>query len=189
MRQIEFQYDDPLDLIWLAAAKQVGMNVLRSNEVFASWDGSGTLLIGEAESLDADDSLAQLIFHEMCHFLIEGPESWSQPDWGLENAKREHEFACLRLQAALADLFGLRGVLASTTDFRSFYDQLPSDALEGDDVSAVMAKQGFERAQRAPWSETLHAALQRTSELARIVQPLALPSSVWSRAQDRSIFP
>ena len=184
MRSIEFQYDDPLDLIWLAAASHVGINVQRSNEVFASWDGNGTLLIGEAATLDADDSLAQLIFHEMCHFLIEGPDSWTQSDWGLENANKDHEFACLRLQAALADTYGLRWVLASTTDFRSFYDALPSDALQGDDASSVMAQAGYERAQLSPWRETLSMALQRTRELARVVQPLALPSSVWSRMQD-----
>ncbi len=183
MRQIEFEYDDPLDLIWLSAAKQVGIHVERSSEVFASWDGRGTLLIGEPETLDADDSLAQLIFHEMCHFLVEGPEAWSQADWGLGSAPKEHEFACLRLQASLADPYGLRWVLASTTDFRTFYDQLPRDALRGEDASAVMAREGFGRAQHSPWSEAIHSALQRTLEIARVVQPLALPSSVWSRAQ------
>ena len=141
------------------------------------------MLIGEPETLDADDSLAQLIFHEMCHFLVEGPEAWSHADWGLENAQKDHEFACLRLQASLADPYGLRGVLASTTDFRTFYDQLPRDALRGDDVSAVLARQGFERAQRSPWCEAINSALQSTLEIARVVQPLALPSSVWSRVQ------
>ena len=76
--------------------------VERSTEVFASWNGKGVLYVGTPSTLDADDSLAQLIFHEMCHFLVEGSEAWTRPDWGLTHAGVIHEYACLRLQATLA---------------------------------------------------------------------------------------
>ena len=51
-----------------------------------------------------------------------------KPDWGLQidnPAHRVREHACLRLQAALAGQFGLRELLAATTNFRKYYDALP----------------------------------------------------------------
>ncbi|MEC8570726.1 MAG: YkgJ family cysteine cluster protein, partial [Planctomycetota bacterium] len=83
MREITRKYQDPFDLVWLNAARQAGIMVERSTEVFASWNGKGVLYVGTPSTLDADDSLAQLIFHEMCHFLVEGSEAWNRPDWGL----------------------------------------------------------------------------------------------------------
>ncbi|MBT6435962.1 MAG: YkgJ family cysteine cluster protein, partial [Deltaproteobacteria bacterium] len=64
-RPITKIYQDPLDLIWTNTAKQLGMKLTRSSEVFAAWDGKETLTIGSPEDLDADDSLAQMIFHEI----------------------------------------------------------------------------------------------------------------------------
>ena len=49
--------------------------------------------------------LAQLILHELCHALVEGPGALNRPDWGLDNESArdvEREHACLRLQARLA---------------------------------------------------------------------------------------
>ncbi|MEP7112338.1 MAG: YkgJ family cysteine cluster protein, partial [Ilumatobacteraceae bacterium] len=46
---------------------------------------AGTLLIGTDETLDADDSLAQMIFHEICHAIVAGPENFGSTDWGLDN--------------------------------------------------------------------------------------------------------
>jgi hypothetical protein len=132
MRPITKTYDDPLNLIWLHAAAHMGMRVERSPEVNASWDGAGVLTIGTPETLDPDDSLAQMILHETCHALVEGPESLTQLDWGLPNMGREnrvHEHACLRLQAALADQVGMRQFFAATTMFRAYYDALPADPL------------------------------------------------------------
>jgi hypothetical protein len=176
-------YQDPLEVIWIHAAAQMGIRVERSAEVFAAWDGNGTLRIGTPETLDADDSLAQLIFHEICHALCEWPAALGKPDWGLStddstDVVREH--ACLRLQAALADLYGLRRFLAATTDHRAYYDELPSKPLQEDGDPAVsVARRARQRAETGPWAEPLHTALQLTADLARLIQNHTTPTSLW----------
>ncbi|MCA9531689.1 MAG: hypothetical protein KC543_16285 [Myxococcales bacterium] len=179
-RRVTHRYADPLDAIWLSAARHLGFEVRRAADVYASSDGRGTLTIGTPETLDADDSLAQMILHELCHALVEGPERFAEADWGLDNVTDRHrgrEHACLRLQAALADAHGLRDVLAPTTDFRSYYDALPRTccdpsagaAPEGaaDDEAEALARAGLARAEALGWTPTLERALAAT---ARIVQ-------------------
>lgn len=183
MRKIEKVYADPLSLVWIHAAAQMGMRIERSAEVNASWNGAGVLTIGTPETLDPDDSLAQMILHEVCHSLCEGPQSLQQPDWGLDNfnrAKRVHEHACLRLQAALADQVGMRGFFASTTMFRSYYDKLPAAPLtDGDDPAIPLAQAAWERAQQDPWAEALREALERTAKIARALDGVTRNDSLW----------
>ena len=96
-------------------------------DAYATSDGRGGIAIGATETLDGDDALAQLVFHELCHAITEGEASLRQPDWGLDNVP-EHvvrEHACLRLQARLSDRFGLRAVMAPTTPYRDYYAALP----------------------------------------------------------------
>ena len=81
-RTITHRYDDPLDLLWLETARAIGLRVTRSAEVFAATDGRGTLTVGEASTLDADDCLAQMIFHELCHSLVQGPRASRSPTGG-----------------------------------------------------------------------------------------------------------
>lgn len=171
----------------------MGMRVERSSEVNACWDGCATLTIGTPETLDPDDCIAQMVLHEICHALCEGPESIGKPDWGLDNsnpAKRVHEHACLRLQAALADQFQMRSFFASTTFFRSYYDQLPADPLAdkapSDDSSAdavdhsiEMARAAWVRAQEGPWAVPLRDALRRSAIIARAVEDIATSGSIW----------
>ncbi len=187
-RPIEMHYQDPLDLVWLAATRAIGIQVIRDPEVFAAWDGAGVLRIGTPETLDADDSLAQMILHELCHALVAGPECMNQPDWGLDYDSPEHQIfekATLRLQAALADLFGLRSFLAATTGFRNYYDRLPANPLAADTDPAVeLARAGLERAGHEPWSTPIAQALAATREIARIVLPSAEPQSLWSVVAD-----
>jgi len=186
VRKIDKAYDDPLSVIWVFTANQLGMQIKRSPEVNASWDGKGTLTIGTPETLDPDDNLAQMILHETCHALCEGPESWRLPDWGLDSLaqpKRVHEHACLRLQAALTDLHGLRSFFGPTTNFRRYYDQLPANPLApGDDPAISMAITGWERATQGPWSEPLQEALRRTAIIAGALQGLTSESSLWHDA-------
>src|SRR5690606_22717231 len=148
VRRVTHRYLDPLDQIWLEAAARIGLAVERSDEVYAATDGQRTLHIGAPPTLDPDDCLAQMIFHELCHSLIEGPDAFARPDWGLDNTgdrdvPREH--ACLRLQAHLAGRVGLRRFFAPTTDFRAFYDRLPADPLSPrrapDVVAAIVGAQ------------------------------------------------
>lgn len=167
MRSISHRYLDPLDQIWLATAERIGLRVERTGDAYAATDGDRTLRLGVAAALDADDCLAQMIFHELCHWLVEGHDALRLPDWGLDNTTsrdeaREH--ACLRVQAHLADRHGLRGVLAPTTDYRAFYDGLPADPLDprrADDV--VAARLAIRRADRPPWGPHLEAALAATA--------------------------
>ena len=135
-----------IDEIWRRAATQVGFTLARTQDAYASSDGRGGISIGATETLDADDALAQLVFHELCHAITEGDGALRQPDWGLDNVP-EHvarEHACLRLQARLADRFGLRAVMAPTTPYRAYYAALPADPFDA--VDAVTAAPGEEDA-------------------------------------------
>jgi hypothetical protein len=135
--------------------------------------------IAPDESLDPDDCLAQMILHELCHALIEGPESFERPDWGLDNTGERdvvREHACLRLQAALTAAFGLREVLAPTTDFREFHDSLDADPLTPPhDPSVIAAVLGLQRVNKHPWGPHLLAALEATATIAREVAGHADP--------------
>lgn len=171
------RYRDPLDEIWLAVARRLGLSILRTPEAYASTDGAGRLVIGSDETLDEDDSLAQMILHEICHWLVEGDEAAERPDWGLDNQTDRdvpREQACLRLQAALLQAHGLRRVLAPTTDFRVFYDALPDDPLEPrEDETSVAARLGLQRSLREPWHPVLEEALAATASIARRVAAFA----------------
>jgi Fe-S-cluster containining protein len=163
-------YIDPLDRIWLSTARAIGLRVERTADTYASTPGNGVLLLAERAHLDPDDSLAQMILHEICHSLVEGKEKFEQRDWGLDNeterdVPREH--ACLRLQAALADGFGLRRLLAPTTDYRAYYDALPDDPFSPRyDPTTALAIAGRRRAEESPWAPHLMSALAATRAVA-----------------------
>jgi putative zinc- or iron-chelating protein len=192
LREIRRRYRDPLDEVWLGLARRVGFRVARTAAVFASTDGDRVIQVGTPEVLDADDSLAQMILHELCHALVEGEDAWSRPDWGLDNqgldsqgldsqTRRDElrEQACLRLQAALLAPHGLREVLAPTTEHRGFYDALGADALApAGDAAVVLAKIALERAGRAPFAPHLEAALAATATIARAAAPFAAEDSL-----------
>ena len=183
-------YLDPLDAIWLTVANRIGFRVERSPEVYASTDGCGVMTIGDASTLDADDCLAQMILHELCHSLIEGAQSLHLPDFGLDNVSERdvvREHACLRLQALLTGAYGLRGVLAPTTDFRSFYDALPDDPLgSGDGLETKLAGAGADRSREAPWSPHLQAGLEATARVIEAAKrlgardPGAVDPPIWA---------
>lgn len=97
------------------------------------------------------------------------------PDFGLDNESvrdvvREH--ACLRLQAWLTDKQGLRGALAPTTDFRSYYDELPEDPFAGEDPAIELAKAGAARSKEAPWAPHLREGLEATKRVMKVAQGL-----------------
>src|SRR3954468_16094058 len=91
--------DEPaIDFIWTGAAAALGFRVIRTAAAYASTDGEGTILIGTPETLDDDDSVAQLVLHELCHALVQGEENLRRADWGLDNtsdADLPRENACL----------------------------------------------------------------------------------------------
>lgn len=174
-RPVHARYIDPLAHIWLSAVEQLGLRVGRDSRGYATTDGNGRLTVAHDQDLDADDCLAQILLHELCHALVQGEESFDQPDWGLENDADQAQYqgdtvreqACLRVQAALLRPYGLRGLLGPTTDFRPFYDGLPADPLDGDpaDPALPLARDGLARAVRAPFRKPLDAALRATAEI------------------------
>ncbi len=173
-REITHRYIDPLAQVWLGAARRIGLRVVRTPDAYASTDGSGTLAIGTDDALDADDSLAQMIFHELCHSLVEGEPSFTVPDWGMDNTSPDHdwrEHACLRVQWLLTGRHGLRGLFAPTTEFRAFWDRLAAD-MAGDvlvdrtDPSVQAAIAALRRAAQPPWAPALDEALAATARIA-----------------------
>lgn len=189
-RRPQHTYLDPLDAIWLTVADRIGFRVERSAEVYASTDGKGVMTIGDPTTLDPDDCLAQMILHELCHSLIEGAGSLAVPDFGLDNETERdlvREHACLRLQAWLTEKHGLRRVLAPTTDFRSYYDELPEDPLADDgDPATRAAKLGAERSEEPPWAPHLREGLEATAKVLEVASqlgaedPKAANPPIWS---------
>lgn len=131
--------------------------------------------------LDADDSLAQMIFHEICHSLVEGEGSFTAPDWGMDNTGPDHdwrEHACLRTQWVLTGRHGLRGLFAPTTDFRAFWDTLSGDVLaDRTDPSVQRAIAALRRSDKPPWAPHLPAALAATARIAADASAFATPST------------
>ncbi|MES2626025.1 MAG: YkgJ family cysteine cluster protein [Pseudomonadota bacterium] len=188
-RNIKADYQDPADVIWLQAAAALGITVVRSADAYASWDGRGTLTLASEQFLDADDCLAQMIFHEVCHLLVSGEGARELPDWGLDNTSPKdlvYEFATNRLQAALAQAYGLRTFMAVTTMWRPYYDALPRDPLAtGDDSAIPLARSGMQRARGLPYRDILHTALVATSALADALRPVVPVESLWQFTQGR----
>ncbi|MGB0680119.1 MAG: YkgJ family cysteine cluster protein, partial [Polyangiales bacterium] len=116
------------------------------------------------------------------------PEAWSKVDWGLCNEDARHlerEHACLRLQAAWTSPYGLRQMLAPTTEHRSFYDGLPHDPLSAgphrDPSGLALAQDAWRRSARSPWAPHLHRALGATMKIARLVQDAGTKhETLWS---------
>ncbi len=169
-REVTRRYIDPLAQVWLDAARRIGLRVTRTPDTYASTDGRGTLAIAVDRELDADDSLAQMIFHELCHSLVEGEDSFRSPDWGMDNTGPDHdwrEHACLRVQYVLTGRHGLRTLFAPTTEFRTFWDVLSGDVLaDRTDPSVQSAIAALRRAEHPPWGPALGEALAATSRIA-----------------------
>ncbi len=180
---------DPLDQIWLETARRIGLKVIREDGAYASTDGARTLTIAQPGSLDSDDCLAQIIFHELCHSLVEGETAFERADWGLDNTSARHvprEHACLRTQAILAGRHGLRRVLAPTTDFRGFFDRLPADPIaDRSDESTALAIAAIRRSGTAPWAPHLERALAATAEIAARASQWSPPALLWSAVEAR----
>lgn len=182
-RHPESEYLDPLDTIWIRAIEKMGLRVVFANGVYADYDGEGTLAIGTARNLDPDDCVAQIIFHEICHWLVEGEDSVDRVNWGMVNTTLrdlDREYASLRVQAALAEPFGLRRFLANTTDHRAYYDALPADPFAlSDDGTAELAEVATARASEPPWAPALQDVLAATQTIVAAAAGSALPPSLY----------
>lgn len=178
-RPITRRYADPLDTVWLAAARRIGLEVTRTEDAFATKDSGRRLAIATDGHLDPDDCLAQMIFHELCHSLVEGPESFERADWGLDPENPERERACLRAQAHLARRHGLAAILAPTTEHRPFYEGLGERPLEPrGEPSARLAIAAIRRAESPPWAPHLGEALAATRAIAAAAAAAAAPGDL-----------
>lgn len=177
-RPIRSRYLDPLELVWLATCRRLGLTIRRNPAVFSMTDGSGLLELGPRDALDADDTAAQQIFHEICHWITNGEEAFHHRDWGLPLTDEydERELACLRVQASITGRYGVRQMFGPTGVFRQYYDRIPDDALapfDGPHEAAVcaLARAGIERSGGAPWAGPLHDAFTATVQMREVVRP------------------
>ncbi len=198
-RPIQARYLDPVELVWLATARRLGLHVRRDQAIFSMTDGEGLLALGPRDSLDADDCLAQMVFHEICHWITNGLETFHERDWAFplwdDVDPREH--ACLRLQAELSGRYGLRTWMGPTGGFRQYYDRIPADTLAPIDDSpweadvVQIAASAIARSAGAPWVGPVSEALAATAAIQGVLRPFltdyateidddALPS-LWSR--------
>lgn len=178
-RPVRSRYLDPLELVWLATARRLGITIRRDPAIFSMTDGSGRLWLGPREDLDADDTLAQQVYHELCHWITNGLDTFHERDWGfpVDDVLDLREFACLRLQAWLAETHGLRAMFGPTGIFRQYYDRLPADPFAPlddspeDAVVVALALEARDRAEGPPWVGPLHQALAATAALRGVVHP------------------
>lgn len=179
-REIGYRYLDPLDLIWLATARRLGLRVERSPDVYAATDGQGLLQLSTDEGMDPDDSVAQMIFHEICHWICNGEETYHQRDWGfpLDFPDQDYrEDACNRFQRWLARRYGLEAFFSVTTPYREYFDKVgdalfePLDDSESEQKAVAMARAAAQRWDKAPWGPALVPALEATRAMFQLVQP------------------
>ncbi len=185
-RRPDKTYADPVSQIWLRAAERFGLRVERCDDAYASYDGKGVLFIAKDEHLDPDDSLAQMIFHELCHAAVAGEGAKGMLDWGLGNEDDRDlvlEYTCHRLQAFFARRYGLREFFAVTTDHRPYWDGLPEDPLAaGSDPAIEPARAALQFVRGSELSRILEEALSATRSVADIARRHAPSSSLWASA-------
>jgi len=164
-----------IEAIWIGAARELGLSIERTEAAYASSDGQGRLLIGVDAVLDADDSVAQLIFHELCHGLVQGPRGWSAVDWGLSNEDARDvvaEHACLRLQVFLSTPYDLRIAMSPTTEYRAYHDAIVGHPLNtSEDAAATLARAALNRVESARWLVVLRKALAATRKCLALAVP------------------
>jgi len=158
--------DETITSLWISVAAEVGWQVIRTTDAYASSDGAGRIFVGVDEVLDQDDAPAQLIFHELCHALTQGPASWCLADWGLSNMDTRDvvaEHACLCVHVLLTTPFGLRAALAPTTEYRAYHDALDAAALAvSEEEAAVRARGALALAGNATLRDSLVRGLAAT---------------------------
>lgn len=176
-RTVLAHYADPIDVIWLAFAQRVGLTVRRSPHVYATHDGAGLLTLSDRAGFDPDDTVAQMVFHEVCHWIVNGEATFAEPDWGFELdwTVDWREYTCQRVQAQLAKSHGLQLLLASTGTYRAYYDAIvdaPLQPLDDTDLEVLHVREthaALQRATLSPWAPHLESALQATAAVQDIL--------------------
>lgn len=180
-RSISRRYVDPLTLVWERLLQELGMSLTRTADAYATYDGQGHLALAIDAHLDADDCVAQMVLHELCHALVQGRRALTTLDWNLpcgENEGLSAEFAAQRLQAYFADGVGMREFFAVTTQWRPYWDAMgkplpASSNAESTETTAhvALARTGLENAKAWGWEGPLLRALDSTAAIAEAVGP------------------
>ena len=176
-RPIMSRYVDPCEVVWLATATRLGLHIRRSPLVFSATDGTGRLQLSTRDDLDADDCLAQMLLHEICHWCTNGIDTKHVRDWGfaLDGPTDPREHAALRLQAWLADAADLRAFFGPTGIYRQYYERIPEDPTQPIDGSAweahvcALAVAAIARVQGPPFAPHVQEAIQATARLRQTV--------------------
>jgi hypothetical protein len=163
----------------MSTARELGLALRRDPSIFSMTDGTGLLALGPREDLDPDDTAAQMIFHELCHWITNGVDSYDLRDWDFPVGQEDdvREYATQRLQAALADSVGLRRFFGPTGMYREYYDRIPADPfapLDDSPREAWICREGrrsLEDAAGPPWAPALQRALQATAALRAAMEP------------------
>lgn len=179
VRPVDTRYVDPLEVIWLATATRLGLTIRRDPNVFSMTDGTGMLWFSTKEHLDEDDNLGQMLFHELCHWVTSGVESFAQRDWGFptDDVTLPLEHATLRLQAWWSGRHGLRAWMYPTGGYRQYAERIPHDPTQPLDDSPWEAEvraltlRAIERAHAPPFWEPINTALQATAALHGVLSP------------------
>ena len=69
-----------LDARWPKLLMQFGFNVVRHADGWVTYDGNGTIAVVPNDELDDDDTLAQILLHELMHHFVEGQTSYHRAD-------------------------------------------------------------------------------------------------------------
>lgn len=154
-----------LDEVWAGLLRAADFSLVRRSTSYVWYDGAGEIAIAPDEELDADDTLAQIILHELVHFLVQGEGSRHAPDWGLDNLSDRDAYleeAALVMQLRLLTAWQLEQVLVPTTDFRSYYLSEAGCESRADRLAAAEA--GWSRWIAWPHRAVAEAALRATRE-------------------------
>lgn len=154
-----------VDDLWVGLLSAAGFTLKRRSTSYVWYDGAGEIAIAPDEELDADDTLAQIILHELVHFLVQGEEARHEPDWGLDNLSDQHAYleeAALVMQLRLLTAWQLEQVLVPTTDFRPYYLSEAGSESRTDRLAAAEA--GWSRWLAWPHRSVAEAALRATRD-------------------------
>jgi hypothetical protein len=152
-----------LDAEVVAAAAEFGLRVERAAGSWVSYRAAQrAIVVAPDQELDPDDCLLQIVLHELCHWMVQGPAAVAYDDWGLDNQTADDEaceHAALMLQRTLLAPRALVDVLEPTTEFRAYYRELGFDPPTC--AASTAASAGLDRWRAHSARSSMENVLQR----------------------------
>ena len=108
-------------------------------------------MIGTADTLDADDSLAQMIFHELCHSLVQGEDSFARAEPVLAHYGRAVTLMGGPGSGQLTKMFNqicIAGLVQALAEGIAFAEKAGLDVERGLDVIGKGAAQSWQMENR-----------------------------------------